>query len=144
MRKNRVNISWGLFQQDTIKLAQKLKKYNFDKIVAITRGGLVPAAIISWELDIRMIDTICLSSYDKRELAGEIKEVKSVDGDGENWLIVDDIADTGSTITYIKTTKPKAFFATVYTKPPGDLLVDAYIDKFNRDTWIVFPWEKEK
>ena len=61
-------ISWDQLHRDSKALAWRLLNLGpFKGIIAITRGGLVPAAIIARELDIRLVDTICLSSYDWKE-----------------------------------------------------------------------------
>ena len=111
-------------------------------IVAITRGGLVPASIIARELEIRLVDTVCVSSYDVRS-QGEISVLKSVDMDGKDWLLVDDLVDTGQTARIVRDMLPKAHFATVYAKPEGRPLVDTFITEVSQDTWILFPWDTE-
>ncbi len=111
-------------------------------LVAVTRGGLVPAAIVARELDIRRIETICISSYDDRE-QGELTVLKGVPGDGEGWLIVDDLVDTGRTAQVVRDSLPKAHFATVYAKPAGRPLVETFITEVSQDTWILFPWDTE-
>ena len=112
-------------------------------IVAITRGGLVPAAIIARELDIRLIDTVCMTSYSDDHAQGEIKLLKGVAGDGTGWLIIDDLVDTGRTAKYVREMLPKAHFATIYAKPAGRPLVDTYVTEVSQDTWIYFPWDIE-
>ena len=58
-------ISWDQLHKDCRTLSwQLLDKGPFKGILAITRGGLVPAAILARELDIRLIDTVCISTYD--------------------------------------------------------------------------------
>ena len=58
-------ITWDQLHRDAKALAWRLiEQGKFQSIVAITRGGLVPAAIIARELNIRMIDTVCVVSYD--------------------------------------------------------------------------------
>lgn len=81
-------ISWEQLQRDAKALSWRL--HDTDKpwkgIVAVARGGLLPAAIIARELDIRLVDTVCVESYDyKRQ--GEANVLKTVDGDGEGYLI---------------------------------------------------------
>ncbi|MBC8443774.1 MAG: xanthine phosphoribosyltransferase, partial [Deltaproteobacteria bacterium] len=57
-------ISWDQLHRDSRALAWRLLEIGpFMGIVAITRGGLVPAAIIARELDVRLVDTVCVSSY---------------------------------------------------------------------------------
>ena len=62
-------------------------------------------------------------------------------GDGEGWLIVDDLVDTGSTARVVRERLPKALFATIYAKPAGRPLVDTFITEVSQDTWILFPWD---
>ena len=137
------SITWGRLHEDTRKLALALlDKGPFKGIVAVTRGGLVPAGILAREMDIHLIDTLCLSSYNWKE-QGKLKVLKHVEGDGEGWLIVDDLVDTGGTAKVIREMLPKAYFATVYAKPKGRPLVDTCITEVSQDTWILFPWDSE-
>lgn len=137
-------ISWDQLHRDSKALAWRLLDHEYFKgIIAITRGGMVPAAIIARELDIHMIDTICISSYDWKEKRGEPEILKSVQGDGEGYLLIDDLVDTGRTAEIVKKILPKAHFATVYAKPAGRPLVDSYITEVSQDTWILFPWDSE-
>lgn len=108
----------------------------------MTRGGLVPAHIIARELDIRLIDTICISTYDDEEQR-EPKLLKNIEGNGQGWLVIDDLVDTGQTGRIIRETLPKAHFATVYAKPAGRSVVDTFITEVSQDTWILFPWDTE-
>jgi len=137
-------ISWEQLHRDAKALAWRLLSHDtFKGIIAITRGGLVPAAVIARELDIHLVDTICVSSYDWKEKKGEVQTLKTFDGDGEGWLLVDDLVDTGRTAQIVRKMVPKAHFATVYAKPAGRPLVDTYITEVSQDTWILFPWDAE-
>ena len=137
-------ISWDQLHRDARALAWRLLDKDFFKgIIAVTRGGLVPAAIIARELDIRLVDTICVSSYDWQNQKGEVKLLKGIEGDGQGWLIVDDLVDTGRTGKLIRELLPKAHFACVYAKPAGRPLVDTFITEVSQDTWILFPWDAE-
>ena len=136
-------ISWEQLHRDAKALAWRLVDMKtWQGIVAITRGGLVPASIIARELEIRLVDTVCISSYDFKEM-GESKILKSVDIDDEDWLLVDDLVDTGHTARIVRDMLPKAHFATVYAKPEGRPLVDTFITEVSQDTWILFPWDTE-
>ena len=137
-------VSWQELHRDAKALAWKLVAGGpWLGIVAITRGGLVPAAIIARELDIRLIDTVCMTSYSDDHKQGEINLLKGVPGDGTGWLIIDDLVDTGVTAKAVRGMLPKAHFATVYAKPAGRPLVDTYITEVSQDTWILFPWDME-
>jgi len=137
-------ISWDQLHRDSRALAWRvLNMDNFKGIIAITRGGLVPAAIIARELDIHLVDTICISSYDWKNKKGEAEILKGFDNDGEGWLLIDDLVDTGRTAQVVKELAPKAHFATVYAKPAGRPQVDTFITEVSQDTWILFPWDTE-
>ncbi len=136
-------ISWEQLHRDSKALAWRLLDMGrWEGIVTITRGGLVPASIIARELEIRVVDTVCISSYDFKD-QGEAQILKSVDMDGDGWLLIDDLVDTGKTASLVRDMLPKAHFATVYAKPEGRPLVDTFITEVSQDTWILFPWDTE-
>ena len=68
--------------------------------------------------------------------------LKGIEGDGEGWLVVDDLVDSGNTLKMVRDMLPKAHFATVYAKPAGRPLVDTFVTEVSQDTWIAFPWEQ--
>jgi xanthine phosphoribosyltransferase len=137
-------VSWDQLHRDSRALAWRLLEHDYFKgIIAITRGGLVPAAIVARELDIRLVDTICVSSYRWQDQKGEVEILKPLHIDGEGWLLIDDLVDTGQTARTVREMLPKAHFATVYAKPQGRPLVDTYITEVSQDTWILFPWDAE-
>ena len=137
-------ISWEQLHRDSKDLAWRLLGMDYFKgIIAITRGGLVPAAIIAREMDIHLVDTVCISSYDWKDKKGEAEVLKGVQGDGAGWLLIDELVDTGRTAKIVKQMVPKAHFATVYAKPAGRGEVDTYITEVSQDTWILFPWDAE-
>ena len=136
-------VTWDELHRHARALAWRLLDLGpWQGIVAVTRGGLVPAAIVARELDIRLIDTVCVASYDDRD-RGDVTVLKRIAGDGAGWLIIDDLVDTGHTARTVREMLPKAHFATVYAKPAGRPLVDTFITEVSQDTWILFPWEIE-
>ncbi|MDM7255475.1 MAG: xanthine phosphoribosyltransferase [Paracoccus sp. (in: a-proteobacteria)] len=144
------HVSWDQLHRDARALAWRLQGHGPEEggewraVVAITRGGLVPAMIVARELDIRTIDTISVKSYNKQEQGG-LKVLKSPDpdlmGDGEGILVVDDLVDSGRTLELVRSMYPKAHFATVYAKPKGKPMVQTYVTEVSQDTWIFFPWD---
>ena len=143
-------VSWDQFHRDARALAWRLTEAGpFGAIVCITRGGLVPAAIVARELNIRVIETICISSYAGLGSQAELKILKTVadsvrkmgGGAGEGVLIVDDLVDTGQTAKVVRGVLPKSHFAAVYAKPMGRPMVDTFITEVSQDTWIHFPWD---
>lgn len=136
-------VTWEELHRNAKALAWRLLEAGpFKGIVAVTRGGLVPAAIVARELDIRLIDTVCITSYAEFE-PSKLTVLKTVPGDGTGWLIVDDLVDTGRTARRVPELLPKAHFATIYAKPAGRPLVDSFITEVSQDTWILFPWDIE-
>ncbi len=135
--------------RDARALAWRLDGYGPDNgawkaVVALTRGGMAPAMIVSRELDIRLVDTISVKSYN-HQTQTQPEVIKSPDmalvGDGTGVLIVDDLVDTGRTLEVVRDLLPKAHFATVYAKPKGRPMVDTFITEVSQDTWIYFPWD---
>jgi xanthine phosphoribosyltransferase len=142
-------VSWDQFHRDARALAWRLADAGpFEAMVCITRGGLVPAAIVARELGIRLIETVCVSSYNHTTQA-EPQLIKSVasavaaigGGRGKGVLIVDDLVDTGKTMRIVRELLPEAHVATVYAKPLGRPMVDTFITEVSQDTWIFFPWD---
>ena len=140
-------VSWTELHRDARALAWRLNDRGpWRGIVAITRGGLIPAAIVARELELRLIDTICCSTYDKTKRGAKVEVLKGTQAEadkGEDWLIVDDLVDTGVTAERVRQMLPKAHFATVYAKPAGKPMVDTFITEVSQDTWILFPWDQE-
>lgn len=138
------HVSWDQLHRDARALAWRLDGTDWRAVVAITRGGLVPAMIVARELDIRTIDTVSVKSYHKQEQGG-LKVLKKPDAelmrDGEGILVVDDLVDSGRTLELIRQMYPKAHLATVYAKPKGKPIVQSYVTEVSQDTWIFFPWD---
>ena len=136
-------VSWEMLQTDCKALSVRLLgKRPWEKIVGIARGGLTPAAIVARELNIRLVDTVCISSYTvKTQGEANILKALEVGENSENWLIIDDLVDTGKTAQIVRKMLPHSYFATVYAKPEGRVWVDECITQVSQDTWILFPWD---
>jgi xanthine phosphoribosyltransferase len=143
-------VSWDEFHRDSRALAWRLAGTGpFAAIVCVTRGGLVPAAIVARELNLRIIETVCVESYAAPGQQGEVRIRKDIadsivtigGGSGEGVLVIDDLVDTGKTARIVRAIVPHAHFATVYAKPMGRPLVDTFITEVSQDTWIYFPWD---
>ena len=141
-------VTWDQLHRDARLLAEQLMPHGpFRGIVAITRGGLIPAAIIGRELDCRLIESISVVSYDQEgageEAQGRPRVIKppSAAGDGEGFLIVDDLVDSGVTAQLVRALLPRAYFACLYAKPSGRPATDRFVVEVPQDTWILFPWD---
>lgn len=138
-------VSWEELHRNGRALAWRLADIGEIKgIIAVTRGGLVPAAIIARELDIRNIETVCIAAYRDDKSVGEVDIIKGLDiaDNGKGWLVVDDLVDSGITAKYVRDMVPEAHFATIYAKPKGRPRVDTFITEVSQDTWILFPWDQ--
>lgn len=141
-------VSWEELHRHCKALAWRLHDHGqFKGIIGVTRGGLVPAAIVARELKIRVVETISCSLYDELGRNDRVTVLKSAEAAmadaGEGWLIVDDLVDTGITAKAVRQLMPKAHFATIYAKPAGRPMVDTFITEVSQDTWILFPWDQE-
>ena len=144
-QSNDLVVTWEDVHRDTRALVDRLTSYGpWTGIVSIARGGLVPAAIIAREMNIRRVDTLCIATYDDRT-KGSVDILKTPEAavavKGTGWLVVDDLADTGETLRAARTFLPNAHFATIYAKPNGLALVDTFVHQVPQTTWIVFPWD---
>jgi xanthine phosphoribosyltransferase len=140
-------VTWAEVHRDTRILVRRLMgKGPWQGIVALTRGGLVPAAIVAREMSIHVVDTLCITSYDE-QVQGKLNILKRPDAamedGGKGWVLIDDLVDTGTTMRAARDILPNAHFATVYAKPKGVDLVDTYVHDIDQDLWIFFPWDTE-
>ena len=138
-------VTWADFHRDTRKLVRKLMDMGpWEGNVALTRGGLVPAAIVAREMGIRVVDTLCITTYEEMQ-QGTLSVLKTPDAalaaKGEGWLIIDDLVDTGTTAREARRLLPEACFAVVYAKPQGRETADVFVHDIPQDEWVVFPWD---
>jgi len=147
-------VTWDQLHRDARALAWRLvERGPYRGIVAITRGGLIPAAIIARELDLRLVESVSVLTYGGKRrgtLADEqaigkpvVLKPPAAAGDGEGFLIVDDLVDTGTTARVVRHLLPRAHLACVYAKPAGRATVDTFVTEVSQDTWIMFPWDTE-
>lgn len=140
-------LSWNKFYKDCLLLAKKIadKKIKIDRIIAISRGGLVPARILSDFLK-APISNVVISSYSnlKQLKEPEIIEVAKINLKNQIVLIVDEVSDTGKTfqraLKYFRTQPVKKILtSSPYIKPKTTYIPDFYLKII--DAWIVFPYD---
>jgi xanthine phosphoribosyltransferase len=144
--KPHIAVSWDDIQRDCAVLAEKLAGLGrWSGIVAIARGGLVPAALVSRALRIRVIETVSVAMYDgERLLAPQLLKPPDAAGAGEGWLVIDDLVDRGLTMRAVRALLPRAHVGVLYAKPEGRPLADTHVSDFPQDCWIDFPWEMDE
>ena len=133
-------------------IADRLKDEGITHVIGLARGGLVPATIISYKLDVPLL-SYAISSYKGTTKTDKFKvhqfvhfsDLKSLKEADPHVLVVDDICDTGETMRYIwhKLTLAaiKAKYATLFTKKKHRKFLDHYGHVIPDNKWIVFPWE---
>lgn len=143
-------LTWEQFEHDMMTLIKNIKSDSrsnlIDHLLIITRGGLIPGAFLAQQLGIKNIKTLCLQSYsDDRSQHSTIQHL-SIDGfeheaiqEPHRWLIIDEMADSGKSIQFVKRLYPAVLTACVYVKNPK--ICDFYATILNDDAWIDFPWE---
>jgi xanthine phosphoribosyltransferase len=143
-------VSWNDIHLRTDTLADKLGAIapspgdgtSWTGIIAVTRGGMIPACLVAEKLGIKLIDTFCLMSYQhKQQGEADIYKKATEAGDGQGWLVIDDLADTGKSFQVLREHLPKAHYAAIYAKPEGAPTCHTYIKDIPQQTWIHFPWE---
>ena len=140
---DKIHIRWEEFHQDVKTVCKKIKSSGtYNKIVAISRGGLLPAGIIAYELDIRNCHSLNIATYiggEHRQLERleNLEDAGTVD---EKTLIVEDLSDSGQTFHLLRKEFPQARYVSIYSKPAGLNEVDIYARELP-DQWIVFPWD---
>jgi xanthine phosphoribosyltransferase len=165
---NKIYLTWQDVEHHTQEILRQIHAdaWRPDYVVGLTRGGLVPANLISQYLDCRM-ETLKVSLRDDTECESNLWMAEDAFGhemeQPKNILIVDDINDTGATLNYIREDWPSGCFPDNprWTEVWGSnvrvaVLVDnessksevpiSYsavdINKAEQDSWIVFPWEE--
>ena len=141
MSESKVNYSWSTIDELVQTIVNRVRFNNPTHIVGIARGGLIPAVMISHELDLPM-ETLGISFRDNK--ATHHTKFKPIDD--ANYLIVDDINDSGTTFKVVsdifKNRRLTFSTAALINKKSSSFAVDFYGEKLDNDDWINFPWEK--
>jgi xanthine phosphoribosyltransferase len=128
----------------TLSRALRASGTEWSRLIAVTRGGMVPACLVARDLDIRVIDTASVKSYDHQtQSAAQVLNMPHDVGTGKGCLIIDDLSDTGNTFKALREMLPDATYACLYVKPAGKPYTDYYADEVTQDTWIYLPWEDQ-
>lgn len=136
-------IHWLYVHQAVTKLERHIRKDmpRIVKIVAISRGGMIPAVMLSHALDVRAVEAVQVQSYTKGDIRGTHPRVTSEWTGDWNWsdvLFVDDIIDTGKTFDFLVAKFPRANYCALISKMEHRA---AHAIKEHPHTWVVFPWE---
>jgi hypoxanthine phosphoribosyltransferase len=144
--------SWNQIYRLLLKLAEKIRKSGFepDVIVGVSRGGWIPARIMSDMLENHKLANVTTEFYvgvAKTKPEPIITQPVSLPVKDKKVLVVDDLTDTGESLKLVKLHLKKQGaseikIATIYYKP-WSIIVPQYYEKQTR-CWIVFPWEQKE
>ena len=136
-------VTWDQLHRDARQLATVLAPLGpWRGIVAVTRGGMIPAAIVARELECRLVETISVAAYDEENPGAPVLLKPAVAaGDGAGFVIVDDLVDRGDTARLVRSLLPAAHFACLYAKPLGRDATDTFVAEVAQETWVLFPWD---
>jgi hypoxanthine phosphoribosyltransferase len=144
--------SWEQIYQMLIELHQGIHRNSFnpDVIVGVSRGGWIPARVLSDLLEKSEIANIKVEFYlglERKKKEPKITQSVSADVESRRILVVDDVADTGKSLKLVKESlllkRVKDLkIATLYYKPWSVTLPDFY--KKTTSNWVIFPWERKE
>lgn len=145
-KTKRLKVSWQTIFDGVDALANMVRPSNPELIVGVSRGGLIPATILSHKLGIPL-RTIAVSAYEGTRRT--LEKPLIVEGwedwyDSNRTLIVDDILDSGDTISAIRHLGFSSRFAVLVTKQPMHYSGVHYFAQTSKETWVQFPWEQEE
>jgi len=148
MEKRKVDYETIDLLSRALALRFKLNGRTFSHVIGISRGGLLPAKIISYILDAQFL-SYGVSSYEGKTQTDRMDISQQIDFDKfpkeSRLLIVDDKCDTGKTIDHIKEAVGDRFdyvrYATVFAEKRAVKKVDHYGVLLSDHTWLDFPWE---
>ena len=136
-----INYPWNKIDDLVKEIDSRVSAYKPTHIVGIARGGLVPAVMLSHQLNLPM-ETLGVSFRDNK--ATHHTKFKPIND--ARYLIVDDINDSGTTFKVVtdifKNRRLQHRTAALINKEKSDFDVDFYGEMFYYDDWITFPWEK--
>ena len=138
-----VYLSYHNIHTDYIELAKIIKKkFKPEKLILISRGGLIPGSIIANYLGIQDIDVIALKTYANRKRSSDIKVFKRIKS-LKKLVVIDDLVDSGETAKIVKEMMPNSKFVVLYAKTSGKKQADLHLYDFKDKDWLVFPWEQD-
>lgn len=131
-------------------------KFNkeFDAILCVTRGGLVPAGLLSYKLEVKDVFNIKVESYTNENQQGELYVQNMTQRDisnlllAKNILVVDDVYDSGATMIAVVEELKKygiedSQINTFCVITKQEEKVNYSIFECDLKTWVVFPWDFE-
>ena len=143
-------VSWDDLDRLIASLAERLAGEPFDLMLAITRGGLVPAGMLAYRLRIRNIVVAAVEFYDDQGQPGPHPTFLQFPADpllrGQRILVVDEVWDSGTTIRAVTERVRQAggipTTAVLHWKPARSVMPGAPdVHAVSTDAWVVYPFK---
>lgn len=133
-----MSVEWDYVEVLVEEISKRIKRkeIEFDNIIGLSRGGLVPGVMLSHALGVNFIPLVWQTrDGDKkdRELLSKYNSSKT--------LIVDDLVDSGETFFQVKETSPNVQYCALFNKQPSIALDFWGSTLYNESRWLDFPWE---
>lgn len=150
--------SWNSIEEKCLQLAEQISNIEHGKeikgIIAIARGGLIPATIVASSLGIRRIIAMQVEAYSNREISNaviiDLHVLQFLNTDKEDhWIIIDDIVSSGATLKRVKSfleknTKNQYSYYTLFGMPNRMTWIHSGHKLDKSVGWVQFPWEKNR
>lgn len=144
---NKIRLTYAKVKYLVESIANEVSHIKFDYVVGVSRGGLVPAVMLSHLLRLPLVPVVWSTrDFEKQEHNKQIAEDLAA---GKNILLVDDINDTGKTFLdlikdweYTDESEGKLFKVSVLQRHTTTYPSDLYGELIKSDNWILFPWER--
>lgn len=168
MKVLRSELTWNDVDRLSLALARDLPAAagfdSFDRVVGVSRGGLIPAVLIASHLQVKRVETVQVRLYDggtrldAPRLFGERPAPTGPGGDPSRTLVIDEILDSGRTMAFLRTMLPEATFAflvaretereavrrsgslSAYTCGGASAPLVWAAEGMPTEDWILFPW----
>ena len=149
MKTKKRRLSWNCVEKYIEEMASEVvdRQFKVDGIISIGRGGMIPSRLLADKLgikDIFIIQATNYIGYKKSDMP--IVEIFSHNIEGKNILLVDDIMDSGDTVTAVlsglrRNKANRIMVATLTVRHTAPNKPSIYGKEIKNDDWIVFPWE---
>jgi hypoxanthine phosphoribosyltransferase len=143
-------ITWDRFFELSRQLAMSIHNASFqpDIVVAISRGGCVPARVVCDYLDVFDLDVIKIEHYHGTQKADQVRlrYPMSADVSGKRVLLIDDVSDTGDSFQLgiqhlLEKNRPAELkTAALHHKIVSSYTPDFFAELVHNWRWIIYPW----
>jgi hypothetical protein len=151
----KTRIDWKDFHRACFHTARLVKEKlnNIHTIIAIARGGLIPARVMAEYIKPDHFGVIGAKLYEGEKIGEKVSIYQDLPDylsqyRDRNLLVIDDISDSGSTFNFVvdrirQRTNYKVYTASPYIKTGTNFIPDFYVTQFPKDEWVVFPFEED-